>query len=111
MHCNPVTKSSLQGHVSGESLPSFSSQPAPGTRLALGLVRRVGILCGHEALQGLPREGRDMTIGVGNIVALVCIVISVVFAVVTNQATNALWWALLGIFAVLWWDVKAPWGR
>jgi hypothetical protein len=52
-----------------------------------------------------------MTLGVGNIVALICIVISVVFAVVTNQATNALWWALLGIFAVLWWDVKAPWGR
>jgi hypothetical protein len=60
---------------------------------------------------GIPREGHDMRLGVGNIVALVCIVISVVFAVVTNQATNALWWALLGIFAVLWWDVKAPWGR
>lgn len=58
----------------------------------------------------LPREGY-MTMGVGNIVALVCIVISVVFAVVTNQATNAVWWALLAIFAVLWWDAKAPWGR
>ena len=52
-----------------------------------------------------------MTLGLGNIVALICIFISVVFAVVTNQATNALWWALLGIFAVLWWAVKAPWGR
>jgi hypothetical protein len=52
-----------------------------------------------------------MRLGVGNIVALVCIIISVVFAVVTNQATNALWWVLLGIFAVLWWDVKAPWDR
>jgi len=58
----------------------------------------------------LPREGY-MTMGVGNIVALVCIVISVVFAVVTNQATNAVWWALLAIFAVLWWDARAPWGR
>jgi len=58
----------------------------------------------------LPREGY-MTMGMGNIVALVCIVISVVFAVVTNQATNAVWWALLAIFAVLWWDARAPWGR
>jgi hypothetical protein len=49
----------------------------------------------------LPREGY-MTLGVGNIVALICIVISVVFAVVTNQATSAVWWALLAIFAVLW---------
>jgi len=35
-----------------------------------------------------------MTLGVGNIVALICIVISVVFAVVTNQATNAFWGSL-----------------
>jgi len=94
----------------GKSAVVFS-QPAPGARFALGLVRRVGILYGHEALQGLPREGRDMTIGVGNIVALVCIVISIVFAIITNQATNAVWWALLAIFAVLWWEVRAPWGR
>jgi hypothetical protein len=33
-----------------------------------------------------------------------------VFAVVTHQAANALWWALLAIFAVLWWGAKAPWG-
>ena len=52
-----------------------------------------------------------MTLGVGSIVALICIVISVVFAVVTNQATSAVWWALLAIFAVLWWDARAPWGR
>jgi hypothetical protein len=45
-----------------------------------------------------------MTLGVGNLVALICIVIS------TNQATNALWWALLAIFAVLWWGARAPWG-
>jgi hypothetical protein len=31
-----------------------------------------------------------MTIGVGNLVAIICIVISVIFAIVTNQATNAL---------------------
>ena len=31
----------------------------------------------------------------GNIVALVSIVISIIFALVTSQATNALWWALL----------------
>ena len=42
-----------------------------------------------------------MTLGVGNLVAVICIVISIIFAVVTNQATNALWWALLAIFAVL----------
>jgi hypothetical protein len=52
-----------------------------------------------------------MTMGVGNIVALVCIIISVVFAVVTNQTTSAVWWSLLAIFAVLWWGAKAPWGR
>jgi hypothetical protein len=50
-------------------------------------------------------------LGIGNIVALVCIIISVIFARVTQQATNALWWALLAIFAVLWWDARAPWGR
>ena len=44
-----------------------------------------------------------MTLGIGNLVALICIVISIIFAVVTHQATNALWWALLAIFAVLWW--------
>ena len=52
-----------------------------------------------------------MTLSVGNIVALLCIVISIIFAIVTHQATNALWRALLAIFAVLWWDVRAPWGR
>jgi hypothetical protein len=52
-----------------------------------------------------------MFMGVGNIVALACIIISVVFAVVTHQATNAVWSALLAIFAVLWWDARAPWGR
>jgi hypothetical protein len=52
-----------------------------------------------------------MVIGIGNIVALICIVISIIFAVVTHQAANALWWALLAIFAVLWWDARAPWGR
>jgi hypothetical protein len=57
-----------------------------------------------------PTEGTHMTIGVGNIVALICIIISVVFAVVTNQATSAVWWALLAIFAVLWWGARAPWG-
>ena len=50
-----------------------------------------------------------MTIGVGNLVAIICIVISIIFAIVTNQATNALWWALLAIFAVLWWGARAPW--
>jgi hypothetical protein len=59
----------------------------------------------------LAREGLDMTLGVGNIVALICIVISIIFAIVTHQATNALWWALLAIFAVLWWGARAPWGN
>jgi hypothetical protein len=53
---------------------------------------------------------QDMNLGVGNIVALVCIIISVVFAIVTNQATSAVWWALLAIFAVLWWGARSPWG-
>jgi len=52
-----------------------------------------------------------MTFGIGNLVALICIVISIIFAIVTNQATSALWWALLAIFAVLWWGARAPWGR
>jgi hypothetical protein len=52
-----------------------------------------------------------MTLGIGNLVALICIVISIIFAIATHQATNALWWALLSIFAVLWWDARAPWGR
>jgi len=53
----------------------------------------------------------DMVIGIGNLVALICIVTSIIFAVATHQATNALWWALLAIFAVLWWDARAPRGR
>ena len=56
-------------------------------------------------------KGGIMFLGIGNIVALVCIIISIILAVVTHQATNALWWALLAIFAVLWWDARAPWGR
>lgn len=52
-----------------------------------------------------------MTLGTGNVVALVCIVISIIFALVTREATNPLWWVLLAIFAVLWWGSKAPWGR
>jgi hypothetical protein len=56
------------------------------------------------------KEGH-MSLGVGNIVALVCIVISVIFALVTHEAMNPLWWSLLAIFAVLWWGSKAPWGR
>ena len=51
-----------------------------------------------------------MTFGIGNLVAIICIVISIIFAVVTNQATNVLWWALSAIFAVLWWGTRAPWG-
>ena len=51
-----------------------------------------------------------MTMGAGNIVALVCIVISIIFALITGQATSAIWWALLAIFTVLWWGARAPWG-
>jgi hypothetical protein len=58
----------------------------------------------------LTEGGQEMAPGVGNIVALICIVISIIFAIVTHQATNALWWASLAIFAVLWWDARAPWG-
>jgi hypothetical protein len=56
------------------------------------------------------REGH-VTLGTGNIVALVCIVISIIFALSTHELTNPLWWMLLAIFAVLWWGPKAPWGR
>jgi hypothetical protein len=52
-----------------------------------------------------------MFLGIGNIVALVCIIISIIFAIVAHEATDPLWWALLAIFAVLWWDARAPWGR
>jgi hypothetical protein len=69
------------------------------------------VSCTIYSLHRLAREGLDMTLGVGNIVALICIVISIIFAIVTHQATNALWWALLAIFAVLWWGVRAPWGN
>jgi hypothetical protein len=48
---------------------------------------------------------------VGNIVALVCIVVSIIFALVGGQIANPVWWALLAIFAVLWWGVRAPWGN
>ena len=51
-----------------------------------------------------------MTMGVGNIVALVCVIISIVLALFTHEATNALLWVLLAIFAVLWWGAKSPWG-
>ena len=47
-----------------------------------------------------------MTFGIGNLVALICIVISIFFAIIPHQATNALWWALLAVF-----DARAPWGR
>ena len=69
------------------------------------------ILHDLPSLLRLAREALDMTLGVGNIVALICIVISIIFAIVTHQATNALWWALLAIFAVLWWGARAPWGN
>jgi hypothetical protein len=68
-------------------------------------------LCGLALWASFFNGGKtEMTIGVGNLVAIICIVISVIFAIVTNQATNALWWALLAIFAVLWWGARAPWG-
>lgn len=51
-----------------------------------------------------------MTMSVGNIVALVCIVISIIVALISHEALNAVWWALLAIFAVLWWNARAPWG-
>jgi hypothetical protein len=68
-------------------------------------------ILGKECRVAIRRRGHDMTIGVGNLVALICIVISIIFAIVTHQATNAVWWALLAIFAVLLWGAKAPWGR
>ena len=52
-----------------------------------------------------------MFLGIGNIVALVSIIISIILAVGYHQTANPLWWALVAIFAVLWWDARAPWGR
>jgi hypothetical protein len=52
-----------------------------------------------------------MTLSIGNAIAIICLVISIILAVVTHQAANALWWALLAIFFVLWFDARAPWGR
>ncbi len=85
-----------------------------GTLEPKGAVSSIAFFCilhNLPSLHRLAREGLDMTLGVGNIVALICIVISIIFAIVTHQATNALWWALLAIFAVLWWGARAPWGN
>ena len=65
----------------------------------------------RRELVSIWQRGTEMTFGIGNLVALISIVISIIFAIVTHQAANALWWALLAIFAVLWWDARAPWGR
>ena len=40
-----------------------------------------------------------MTFGIGNLVALISIVISIIFAIITHQATDAIW--SLAIFAIL----------
>ena len=61
--------------------------------------------------KGRNRGGEEMTFGIGNLVALICIAISIIFAIISGQVANALWWVLLAIFAVLWWDARAPWGR
>jgi hypothetical protein len=42
----------------------------------------------------------------GNIVALSCITISFLFAVLTHH-----WWVLLGIVAAVWLGSRTPWGR
>jgi len=52
-----------------------------------------------------------MAIGTGNLVALICIILSIMLAAFSHQFTNPIWWALLAIFAVLWWDARAPWGK
>jgi hypothetical protein len=55
--------------------------------------------------------GIYMRLGIGNIVALVCIIVSIVLAIATTQVANPLWWSLLAIFAVLWWNARVPWGK
>ena len=100
-----ATQSLVQSHKPRGRLRAFtSSGVSPALRSCFTL--RILFWLFGSAFQW--RE--DMTIGVGNLVAIVCIVISIIFAIVTNQATNALWWALLAIFAVLWWGARAPWG-
>lgn len=47
---------------------------------------------------------------VGLVLALVCVIVSIVFAIVTNQVSSAVWWALLAIFCVLFFGVKSPYG-
>jgi hypothetical protein len=51
-----------------------------------------------------------VTFGIGNLAVLICIVISIVFAIVIGQATNPLWWGLLAIFAVLLWGCSRAMG-
>jgi hypothetical protein len=46
-----------------------------------------------------------MVFGIGSIVALICIAISIIFAVVTHQAANATRYSLC-----FGWGAKAPWG-
>jgi hypothetical protein len=45
-------------------------------------------------------------LGIGNIVALVRIIISVISTGDQRALVGA-----IAIFAVLWWDARAPWGR
>ena len=52
-----------------------------------------------------------MSLSIGNAITLICLVISIVFAIVTRQGGNALWWALLAIFFAIWFDARAPWRR
>jgi hypothetical protein len=47
--------------------------------------------------------------GAWTIVALVFIIISMVFAAVFNQGTNAELWSLWAIFVVLFCGAKSPW--
>jgi hypothetical protein len=44
------------------------------------------------------------------ILATVCILISLILALILGGAANPMRWALWAIFIVLFWGVRSPWG-
>ena len=51
-----------------------------------------------------------MALGVGNIVALICIVISIIFAIVGPSSHQRSVVGIARYLCVLWWDARAPLG-
>jgi len=49
-------------------------------------------------------------VSVGLVLTLVAIIVSAIMAGIYNQWNSPVWWALLAIWAVLFFSVKSPWG-